>query len=179
MGETTHSENPRNGACRLVVGPASSTRSSLMKWLISMLVVLAGAGAPLQSGLNAELRDRLAGPIEVGFFSSIITTIALAVGFGIMVAIGKTDPDLAAIRAVPWYLWLGGFVGAFFIVVTLVGASTLDAALLVGLLVAGQMVASLAFDHFGLLSYDVNPVNLWRVLGVGLICLGVYVIQRN
>ena len=144
-----------------------------------MLVVLAGAGAPLQSGLNAELRERLAGPIEVGFISSIITTIALMVGFGIMVAIGKTDPDLAAMKAVPWYLWLGGFVGAFFIVVTLVGAGTLDAALLVGLLVAGQMIASLVFDHFGLLSYEVQKINVWRIGGVGLICLGVFLILKN
>ena len=150
-----------------------------MKWFLSLLVVLAGAGAPLQSGLNAELRDRLAGPIEVGFFSSIITTVALMLGFGLMVAIGKTDPDLAAIRAVPWYLWLGGFVGAFFIVVTLVGAGSLDAALLVGLLVFGQMAASLVFDHFGLLSYDVNKVNVWRIGGVALIGLGVFIIQRN
>ena len=55
----------------------------------------------------------------------------------------------------------------------------LDAALMVGLLIAGQMVASLVFDHFGLLSYDVNRINLWRVGGVALICLGVFVIQRN
>ncbi len=150
-----------------------------MKWIISLLVVIAGAGAPLQAGLNAELRDRLAGPIEVGFFSSIITTLALMVGFGIMVAVGKTDPDMAAIKAVPWYLWLGGFVGAFFIVTTLVGAGTLDAALLVGLLIGGQMVASLVFDHFGLLSFEENPINVWRVGGIALIALGVFIIQRN
>ena len=150
-----------------------------MKWIVSLLVVIAGAGAPLQAGLNAELRDRLAGPIEVGFFSSIITTIALMVGFGIMVALGKTDPDMAAIKAVPWYLWLGGFVGAFFIVTTLVAAGTLDAALMVGLLIGGQMVASLAFDHFGLLSFEENPINMWRIGGIALIALGVFVIQRN
>ena len=150
-----------------------------MKWILAALVALAGAAAPLQSGLNAELRDKLAGPVEVGFFSSIITTIALAIGFGTMVAIGKTDPDWDAIRAVPWWLWSGGLLGAYFIVVTLIGAGTLDAALLVGLLVAGQMVASLVFDHFGLLSYDVNKVNLWRVGGVALICAGVWIIQRN
>ena len=150
-----------------------------MKWIVALLAFVAGAGAPLQSGLNASLRERLAGPIEVGFFSSVITTIALACGFGLMVAIGKTDPDLAAMRAVPWYLWLGGFVGAYFIVVTLVGAGTLDAALLLGLLVAGQMLASLAFDHFGWLSFDVKPINVWRVGGVALIFAGVYLIQRN
>ena len=150
-----------------------------MKWIVAALVALAGAAAPLQSGLNAELRERLAGPIEVGFFSSIITTIALALGFGLMVAVGKTDPDLAAIKAVPWYLWTGGLLGAYFIVVTLIGAGTLDAALLIGLLVAGQMLASLVVDHFGLLSFDVNKVNVWRVAGVALICAGVFVIQRN
>ncbi|MGB3543607.1 DMT family transporter, partial [Rubrivirga sp.] len=84
-----------------------------MKWIIAALVAVAGAAAPLQSGLNAELRDKLAGPIEVGFFSSIITTVVLAIGFGVMVAVGKTDPSLASIRAVPWWLWTGGLLGAF------------------------------------------------------------------
>lgn len=150
-----------------------------MKIIVPILVALAGLAVPFQAGLNAELRDRLAGPVEVGFFSSVITTIVLGIGFGMMVWTGKTDPDINTIRNVPTWLWAGGALGGLIIVASLVGAATLDAAVLVGLMVGGQMIASVVCDHYGLLSFDESPVNVWRIGGVALIGLGVYLIQRN
>ena len=150
-----------------------------MKFIIPIVVALAGLAVPFQAGLNAELRDRLAGPVEVGFFSSVITTVVLGAAFAFMVASGRTDPDIQTIRSVPVWLWAGGALGGLIIVASLVGASMLDAAVLVGLMIGGQMIASVVCDHFGLLSFEESPVNVWRIAGVAMIALGVYVIQRN
>jgi transporter family-2 protein len=59
-----------------------------------------------------------------------------------------------------------------------VGAPRLGAATLVAALVAGQMVASLALDHFGWVGFTVHPIDPWRLLGAALIVGGVVLVQR-
>jgi transporter family-2 protein len=48
---------------------------------------------------------------------------------------------------------------------------------MVALIVAGQMMASLALDHFGWLGYQVHPANGLRMLGVVLLVGGVVLIR--
>ena len=150
-----------------------------MKWLISVLALLAGAASPVQAGLNAQLRERVGGPFEAATLSSTLTTILLGLLFVGMIAAGRSSLDPQELRAVPWHLWLGGALGAYIVAVALIGASTLDAALLIGLMVLGQMIASVVLDHFGWLSFEVQRVNAWRIGGVALILGGVAMILRN
>jgi transporter family-2 protein len=46
-------------------------------------------------------------------------------------------------------------------------------------LLGGQMLASLILDHFGIFGYPVQPISLWRVVGVLLLCAGVLLIKNN
>ena len=46
-------------------------------------------------------------------------------------------------------------------------APRLGATRLIVLVIAGQLAASVIFDHFGLLDYAVRPFNAWRALGGG------------
>jgi transporter family-2 protein len=48
----------------------------------------------------------------------------------------------------------------------------------VGLFLAGQVIASIAIDHFGLLGVTVQPASLPRLLGALLIIAGVAMVQR-
>jgi len=48
----------------------------------------------------------------------------------------------------------------------------------VGLFLAGQVIASIIIDHFGLFGITVQPASLPRLLGALLIIIGVTVVQR-
>jgi transporter family-2 protein len=76
-----------------------------------------------------------------------------------------------------WWLWTGGFFGAVYIVVAIALLPRLGAATVVALIVAGQMLASLAFDHFGLLGLTPHPVSLPRLAGALLLIAGVVLIR--
>jgi len=52
----------------------------------------------------------------------------------------------------------------------------LGAAFFIALLVAGQMIGSIAFDHFGLLDVE-HPIDLPRVIGATLLVVGVVLIR--
>ena len=43
---------------------------------------------------------------------------------------------------------------------------------------AGQLIMSIVLDHFGALGYPIHPVNGWRLVGVGLLMVGAYLIKR-
>jgi transporter family-2 protein len=53
----------------------------------------------------------------------------------------------------------------------------LGAAMVIALIVAGQMLGSLAFDHFGLLGVPVHPANVPRLMGAALLVGGVILIR--
>jgi transporter family-2 protein len=45
--------------------------------------------------------------------------------------------------------------------------------------IAGQLLAAILFDHFGLLGYQAHPVSVWRVLGILLVVAGAIIILKN
>jgi transporter family-2 protein len=68
--------------------------------------------------------------------------------------------------------------GAIFIALGILLVPKIGAATFIALLVAGQMLASVAFDHFGLLGLAQRPVDLPRIIGVALLIAGVLLIRR-
>jgi bacterial/archaeal transporter family-2 protein len=54
----------------------------------------------------------------------------------------------------------------------------LGAATFVALLVAGQMLSSVFFDHYGLFGVVQRPANLSRLLGSVLLIVSVILIRR-
>ena len=53
----------------------------------------------------------------------------------------------------------------------------LGAATVLALIVVGQMLGSLAFDHFGLLGLAQHPVSPIRLAGAALLILGAVLIR--
>jgi bacterial/archaeal transporter family-2 protein len=51
------------------------------------------------------------------------------------------------------------------------------AATVIALIVAGQMIGSLAFDQFGLLGVPVHPLNMFRLAGAALLVLGAILVR--
>ena len=76
-----------------------------------------------------------------------------------------------------WASWTGGFFGAIYIGVAILMVPRLGAAPVVALIVVGQMLGSLAFDHFGVLGIPIHPANPTRLVGAALLILGVILIR--
>ena len=57
-------------------------------------------------------------------------------------------------------------------------AVKLGATAMVALVLAGQLIMSIVLDHFGALGYPIHPINGWRLVGVGLLMVGAYLIKR-
>ncbi|HEU4830444.1 MAG TPA: DMT family transporter [Gemmatimonadales bacterium] len=144
-----------------------------MIWFL-LLAVLSGVVLPVQAGINTQLRGALGHPVLAAGVSFLIGTLALG---GYIAAARLSIPEGAFGRTL-WWHWTGGILGAFFVAVAVVLTPRLGAATLVATVVAGQMVASLFLDHYGLVGYAKHPMDLGRVVGALLVIAGVFLIQR-
>ena len=143
--------------------------------LAILVVILAGGATALQAPTNAKLATAVASPVNAAFISFAVGTTVL----GILAAILHTRPDMAATRSLPWYAWLGGAYGACFVVAAAWGVPRLGVAMTITLMVGGQLLLSLALDHFGALGVPKQPLNLTRLLGVALVFGGVLLVRRG
>lgn len=87
-------------------------------------------------------------------------------------------PNGSVAARVPCWAWTGGMFGAVFIGLSIVLIPRLGSATFVALLIAGQMVTAIAFDHFGVLELAQRSIDLPRIAGAALRVSGVLLIQR-
>ena len=143
--------------------------------LLLLLALAAGVLLPVQAVVNAQLRSVVGSPLTAALVSFLVGTA----GLGTAAVILRAPTALRAAWAVsPWWFWIGGLIGALYVVATIVLAPRLGAATLVAAVVAGQMIASLLLDQYGLLGFPTHPMNGLRVLGAALVIVGVILVQR-
>jgi transporter family-2 protein len=90
------------------------------------------------------------------------------------------EPRAATARAGAFHAvvgWLGGLVGATYVTAVPLLIPEIGTAAAIGLTVAGQQLASLAVDRFGLLRLPKRRLTLARQAGVALPLAGVALIQ--
>lgn len=147
-----------------------------MNLLLLVFAVVAGALLPTQAGINAQLAKILGHPLLAASVSFTLGTVALLL-YTFVFQIPW--PALNRAMQAPWYLWIGGFLGVVYLTATIILAPLLGAATMVGLIVAGQMLASITLDHFGLVGFPVHPLGFWRAFGAIFLIVGVTLIQRS
>jgi len=139
------------------------------------LAFAAGACVAVQAGVNAQLSRWLESPIRAAFVSFLIGTVALVVVA--LVAVRKAYPSTARIGDAPWWIWIGGLLGAFYVVTAIVAAPKLGAAALLSAVVAGQMIASVVVDQYGLVGFPERHISPGRIAGIVLVGSGVALVR--
>ena len=94
-----------------------------------------------------------------------------------MLLFSRAAPSLERAGAAPWWVWVGGLLGAFYVLGSVVTGPKLGAATLVALILAGQAAASLTVDHFGLVGFEENPITPGRIAGIALVAAGVVLVR--
>jgi bacterial/archaeal transporter family-2 protein len=147
-----------------------------MKYLLMFLTLLTGALLPIQAILNTRLGKQTGGSLMGSLLSFIVGLICLLVLN--LVTNTSAVVNLKPATVMPWYIWLGGFLGAIFVgYITWVNQQQ-GVALTFALVVSGQVFCSLAIDHFGLLGSAVRTITLEKILGAVLIIAGIVLIKK-
>jgi len=143
-------------------------------WLLALLALLAGLCIPTQAGINARLSLWTRSPVLAATISFLVGTIVL---LAYVLASRLPLPDWRSAIEQPCWLWSGGALGAFFVAVTIYLAPRLGATSMLAWILAGQMLAALALDHYGLLGYPLQALSLGRMVGVLLVVTGAFMVR--
>jgi bacterial/archaeal transporter family-2 protein len=146
-----------------------------MVWLYFLIALIAGALMPLQAGINSQLARWVGHAVVAALVSFAVGTAAL---FAYAVALREPLPEWAVLRQSPWWVWIGGLFGAFFVAAAAAYAPRLGAATFISVTVAGQMFVSLVLDHYGLIGFAGRPATPLRLVGAALLVAGVVLIRR-
>ncbi len=134
-----------------------------------------GCLIPLQAALNHSIRMSVeSGAVFASFINFLVGSVILGV---LCVVTGeKWSSVLKLSEIAPWQL-AGGLLGAIFVFGTTMLAPRIGVAVMLSLVVAGQMLASLAFDRVGILGMVERELSASRVVGAAIVVVGVLVIN--
>ena len=147
-----------------------------MKYLLMLLTLFVGAMIPAQAVLNTRLGRQIGGPLMGSLMSFTVGIICL---FALNLATNSSAViQLKPTATGPWYLWLGGVLGAIFVgYITWVNQQQ-GVALTFALVVSGQIFMSLVIDQFGLFGSMIQPITLEKIIGAVLIIAGLILIKK-
>lgn len=146
-----------------------------MEIVLVLVALAAGAGLPVQAGINAAMGRHVGRPEWAAFVNFGVGLVALAAW---LAALRLAPPSVLAVARAPWWAWSGGLLGAFYVSAVVMLTPRLGVAATLALSVAGQMIAALAIDHFGALGLELRPISGTKLLGAALLVVSVVLIRR-
>ncbi|MDG2918315.1 DMT family transporter [Bisgaard Taxon 10/6] len=145
-----------------------------MQYVISLIFAfLAGVALPIQGGANAELSKILGNPVTASLVSALVSIVLMV----FLILIFKAPLPNDTILSAPWWAWLGGAMGVAFLVIGTFAIPIIGAANFLVLVVAGQVIAALIIDKFGLLNVPVHSISIARITGVIFVIIGAIIIN--
>jgi bacterial/archaeal transporter family-2 protein len=146
-----------------------------METLLIPASLLAGGLLAVQAGANAQLSKATGSPFAATTLQLSVGTLALLV----LALLTGTLTAVAALPHVPWWHAVGGVASAFYVVSTILLFPRLGAIVSVGLLIAGQMLASFALDVSGLAGGTRRTIDAPLAIGMLAILAGAAIIVKG
>lgn len=140
-----------------------------------LLALLIGVIVPIQSAVNNQLKTLIGGSTTLAALVSFaIGTVILAI---VALLTHQKWSGLASLPSASWWQLSGGIMGALFVFGTTLLAPRLGVAVMLALIICGQILASLLFDRFGWLGLPVREISTVRLLGAALVLIGVLLVN--
>jgi transporter family-2 protein len=140
--------------------------------IVIVIGLLGGLAVGLQSPLASMISQRL-GTLESVFIVHLGGALAAAIPL-----LARGGGQLGMWARVPWYALAAGVFGLVVISAVSVTIPRLGASATIVLVVLGQLLVGVLIDHFGLLGAAVRPIELLRVVGLGLVIVGAWFVVR-
>lgn len=141
-----------------------------------------GIFLPVQAGANGRLIRHLGHPVYASLWSFATAAVIMAF-FSVLVRymgmFGSSQVRAAAGVATPWWAWLGGAMGAFYVTSAASLAPKVGALMLTLVLLAGQLIASLGLDQFGMAGFPQRNLSPMRIGGVIVVVAGVMMVFKG
>lgn len=141
-----------------------------------VLAILVGSVIPVQTAANSQLRTRLNSPFLAAIINSTTGFLLLTL-FGFISA-GFPQLTSQLFADTPWFLWLGGPMGALILCAAIVLMPYLGGLRTVLVTMTGSILCGMVLDAFGWLYVPLHPFGLLRAGGLLLTFAGLMLVLQ-
>lgn len=141
--------------------------------VLAVLMACGGVAIAMQPSINARLALKV-GSYESSLISFAIGTLAL---FFMVMIDGRGN--LRNVVDASWWELTGGFLGAYFVTMTIIAVPRLGTLSVMSIILAGQLITAALLDQYGV--FGLRQISLTPLRGVGilLLCIGTGLIIRK
>lgn len=140
---------------------------------LTLLMLCGGFAIAIQPSINARLARKI-GSYESSMISFAVGTLALA---AVVTLAGRGN--LRSLTNASWWELTGGFLGAFFVTLTIICVPRLGTTAVMAAIITGQLAAGALLDHFGLFGLRQLPLTPLRLAGMILLAAGAALVIRR
>jgi transporter family-2 protein len=145
----------------------------MLQTLYAILVgLIGGAAVGIQVPIAGAMGQRIGGTA-----SSFIVHLSGTIFSGLLLFF-RGGEKIRDWTHLPWYMLGAGIFGLILYQTINVTLPRLGSAMMVTLIITGQLLVGMLIDHFGWLGVTVHPITSTRLLGVLILLAGAYLISR-
>ena len=140
-----------------------------------ILTIVAGILVTIQGPINVQLGKTIGN----SYWSTLVTFIVGGLFMLIFALVTKQTTSVGTEQSFELWQLLGGIFGAIYVVSVIIVMPVLGVGTATVLLLFAQLVTSMVFDHFGWLGTQIRPFDVYRAVGVILMAIGIYLINKK
>lgn len=136
-----------------------------------ILIILVGLAGGIAVGLQSPMASMLTQ--RLGIFESVFI-VHIGGALIALIPLLIYGSKFSQWRSVPWYTLGAGVFGLVVIAAISYMIPRVGVAASITTIVAGQLLVGTILDQYGLLGAAVKPLDVTRVLGLGIVLVGVW-----
>ncbi|MEH0022337.1 MAG: DMT family transporter [Desulfobacter sp.] len=141
-------------------------------WVVILIGLIGGVTIGIQSPIAGAMGQKVG-----GIASSFILQLSGMIWSGLFLAI-RGGENIQNWSNLPWYMLASGGLALIFYLTVNITMPCLGSAMMLALIVTGQLLVGILIDHFGLLGVEVRHLDLSRLIGGLLLLVGCYFISK-
>ncbi len=146
-----------------------------MQILYFLIIIVAAFFVALQTPVNSEL----ARVIGSNTWATIISFVVGLVVLLIYALVTQQPLSVKKLSTVPPFLFIGGLLGAIFVLTIVILFPKVGAMNVVILVLIGQTICSLFIDQYGWFNAPISPINLQKIAALILMLVAVLWFQKS
>ncbi|HEX4849187.1 MAG TPA: DMT family transporter [Puia sp.] len=151
------------------------SKPSMNNSIFILMTLIVGFCFPVMAASNGMLGKQLGGPFVATLAVFQLGSILLLL---IIFLTRSAVPSLHQLLHINWKIWLGCCIVILNLITFTVVPGKIGIANMIVLFIAGQLLASMVLEHFGLLNLAVHAINWQRLLGLVFLIAGVILIKK-
>lgn len=146
-----------------------------MQILYFLIIIVAAFFVALQTPVNSELARVIGSNTWATIISFVVGLVVL-----LMYALVTQQPlSVKKLSTIPPYLFIGGALGAIFVLIVVILFPKVGAMNVVILVLIGQTICSLLIDQYGWFNAPISPINLQKIAALILMLVAVLWFQKS